>query len=157
MDAKLLPGTFMLEGAECGLKAASILSGFAPTPKSTELASKISLSATLLSEIGREVNQNANCFKESFQQTFEHVPMKCKSQYEAVLAAVEKASSFEKGDGSEGTEQPSRKPWKRFLSALDMDKDKFEAFQERLDESWVRVLMLQYIVSLVVLQIRAQK
>jgi hypothetical protein len=38
-----------------------------------------------------------------------------------------------------------------------MDKEKFEEFQESLNESWLRALMLQYIVSLVVLQIRAQK
>ena len=157
MDAKHLPGAFMLEAAEYGLKAASVLSSFAPTAKSKELASKISLSATLLSEIARQVNRNATCFKENFKENFEHIPMKCKEQYQAVLTAVEKASSFEKGDATEGTGQSPQKPWKRLLSALGVDKDKFEAFQECFNESWSRVLMLQYIVSLIVLQIRAQK
>jgi hypothetical protein len=157
MDAKHLPGAFMLEAAEYGLKAASVLSSFAPTPKSRELASKICLSATLLSEIGRQVNQNATCFKENFEKNFELVPMTCKKQYQTVLTALEKASSFEKGDATEGTGQSPQKPWKRLLSALGVGKDKFEEFQECFNESWLRVLMLQYIVSLIVLRIRAQK
>jgi hypothetical protein len=157
MDAKTLPGTFILEAAENGLKAASILATFVPSQKSRDLASRISLSACVLSEVGKEVNQNANCFKENFQKTFEHVPIKCKEQYEKVIAAVAKASSFIGSVPEEGIVHVPQKPWKRLLSALDMDKEKFEEFQESLNESWLRALMLQYIVSLVVLQIRAQK
>jgi len=157
MDAKPLPGDFILEAAEDGLKTASILSSFALSPQSKGLASDIAHSATLLSEIGKEVNQNASCFKENFQKTFEHVPMKCKEHYQKVLKAVEKASSFEKGDAVEGIKHTSRKPWKRLLSALDMDKEKFEKFQDSVDGCFLSALMLQSIVSLIVLQIRAQK
>ncbi len=157
MDAKPSIGGFILEAAECGLKAASLLSNFAPSVKSKDMAAKISLSATLLTEVGKEVNQNATCFKENFQSTFENFPRKCKQQYQQILTAVEKASSFPTVHTGEGTETTAQKPWKRFLSALDMDKDKFKDFQESLNQSWERVLMLQRIVSLIVLQIRAQQ
>ncbi|KAE9367219.1 hypothetical protein N431DRAFT_418365 [Stipitochalara longipes BDJ] len=156
MDSKPLPGAFILQAAEHGLKAASILPSFSPSAKSKSLASKISLSATLLSEIGKQVNLTAACFKENFQQTFEHVPMKCEEQYVKVLKALEKASSFDKSDLEEGTPSKPQKPWERLRSALDMNKAQFEEFRESLDESWHRVLMLQHIVSLIVLQIRAQ-
>ena len=157
MDAQLLPGAFILEAAEHGLKAASMLSSFSPSMKFKELTATISLSASLLSEIGKQVNFSAACFKENFQTTFEHVPMRCEEQYLKVLKALETASSFDKKDLVEGTEQKPQKPWNRLLSALNMDDDQFEEFQESLDESWLRVLMLQQIVTLIVLQIRAQK
>jgi hypothetical protein len=157
MDAKPLPGAFILEAAQYGLKAVSILASFAPSQKSRDLASRISLSACVLSEVGKEVNQNASRFKENFQKIFEHVPIECKEQYEKVIAAVSKASSFIGSVPQEGIVHVPQKPWKRLLSALNMDNEKFEEFQESLNESWLRSLMLQYIVSLVVLQIRAQK
>jgi hypothetical protein len=157
MDQKPLPGAFIFEAAQSGLQAAANLFGFAPSPKSKDLASKLSLSATLLSEIGKEVNQNAGYFKENFQQTFENVPIKCKKEYEMVLVGLEKATAWKKGEPLEGTEDPPKKPWKRLLFALSMGKDEFKEFENSLDESWLRALMLQYIVSLVVLQVRAQK
>jgi hypothetical protein len=160
MDTKPLPGAFILGAADYGLKAASILTSFAPSRKSKDLASKLSISATVLSEVGKEVNKNASCFKENFQKTFEHVPMKCQEKYEKVLAALEKASSFTKREPPiEGIVIVNipQTPWSRFLSELHMDKHAFRGFQESLDQAWLQALMLQYIVSLVVLQIRAQK
>lgn len=159
MDEKPLPGAFILETAEYGLKASSILFDFPPSGKFKDLASKISLSATVLSSVGKEMNQNASCFKENFQEKFEHITLKCAEKYHIVLAAVEKACSFVKNEEVEGTESGPQKPWKRFLTALDMDKDKkkFEDFQDHLDESFMQALTLQRIVSLIVLQIRAQK
>jgi len=56
-----------------------------------------------------------------------------------------------------GTEDSPKKPWKRLLFVLGKDKEELEEFGESLEESWQRALMLQNIVSLVVLQIRAQK
>ncbi len=70
-----------------------------------------------------------------------------------VLKALETASSFDKRDVA----QRPQKAWNRVLEALNMDKCQFEEFQESLDECWLRGLMLQQIVSLIVLQIRAQK
>jgi len=157
MDTQTLPGAFILEAAEHGVKAASFLFSFSPSAKSKELAAKISLSASLLSETGKQVNSSAACFKENFQTTFEHVPMRCQEQYLKLLKALETASSFDKRDIVAGTENAPQKPWKRLLAALNMDDDQFEEFQESLDECWLRGLMLQQIVSLIVLQIRAQK
>jgi hypothetical protein len=161
MDAKPQPGAFLIEAADYGLKAASILTSFAPSKKSRDLASKLSISATVLSEVGKEVNKNASCFKDNFQKIFENVPIKCKEKYQKVLAALDKASSFTKmaRDPIEGIVFVNipQKPWSRFLSELDMDKYDFVMFEESLDEAWQQALMLQYIVSLVVLQIRAQK
>lgn len=159
MDAKPLPGAFLIEAADHGLKAASILTSFAPSKKSRDLASKLSISATVLSEVGKEVNKNASCFKDNFQKTFENVPIKCKEKYEKVLTALGKASSFTKREPVEGIVFVNipQKPWSRFLSELDMDRFDFLMFEESLDEAWQQALMLQYIVSLVVLQIRAQK
>jgi hypothetical protein len=154
MDQKIQPGTFILEAAESGLKAAATLSSFAPK---ADLASKLSLSATLLSQIGKEVNENADCFKGNFQRMFENVPMRCKKEYEKVLVGLEKAMTWKKGEAVEGTGEVPKKPWKRLLSAMDMDKYEFEEFEESLEASWLRALMLQYIVSLIVLQIRARK
>jgi hypothetical protein len=159
MDAKPQPGGFLIEAADYGLKAASILTSFAPSKKSRDLASKLSISASVLSEVGKEVNKNASYFKDNFQKTFEHVPIKCKEKYEKVLAALDKASSFTKREPIEGIVFVNirQTPWSRFLSELDMDKYDFGLFRDSLDETWKQALMLQYIVSLVVLQIRAQR
>jgi hypothetical protein len=159
MDANPQPGRFLIEAAEYGLKAASTLTSFAPSKKSRDLASKLSISATVLSEVGKEVNKNAGYFKDNFRKIFEHVPIQCKEKYEKALAALDKASSFTKRETIEGIVFVNipQKPWSRFLSGLDMDKYDFELFQDSLDDAWKQALMLQYIVSLVVLQIRAQK
>ena len=161
MDAKPQPGAFLIEAADYGLKAASILTSFAPSNKSRNLASKLAISATVLSEVGKEVNKNASCFKDNFQKVFENVPIKCKEKYQKVLAALDKASSFAKREpipieGIVFVDIP-QKPWSRFLSELDMDRFDLLMFEESLDKAWQQALMLQYVVSLVVLQIRAQK
>jgi hypothetical protein len=156
MDAKILPGEFILEAAELGRKTAAALSSFASSVKVKDLASKLSLSATLLFQVGKEVNGHAKCFTTNFMQTFEHITRRCETEYDTVLTALDKASSWRKDDAEEYEELP-KKPWKRFLFALGMDDDEFEEFEEKLNESWVRALMLQQIVTLIVLQIRAQK
>jgi hypothetical protein len=156
MDQRVLPGDFILEAAALGRKTAAALSSFSSSVKVSNVASKISLSATLLSEIGKEVNRNEACFKANFQKTFEHVPMKCEKEYDTLLNALDKATSWRK-DEIVGTEDPPKKPWKRILFALGMDESELEEFGESLEESWLRALMLQQIVSLIVLQIRAQK
>ncbi len=159
MDAKPQPGRFLIEAAEYGLKAASTLTGFAPSKKSRHLASKLSISATVLSEVGKEVNKNAGYFKDNFQKIFEHVPIKCQEKYEKVLAALDNASSFRKREPIEGIVYVNipQKPWSRFLSELVVENYEFGLFQDSLDDAWKQALMLQYIVSLVVLQIRAKK
>ena len=151
------PGDFILEAADFGLQVAAKLIGFVPSAKSKDFATMISMSATLLSEVGKEVNRNATCFKENFPATFEQLTMKCKNEYETVLAALVKAMSWKKGESVEGTEELPTGSWKRVIHALAMDKDKLENFEKALGDSYVRALALQYMVSLVVLQIRAQK
>ena len=157
MEPKSLPGDFILETADFGLQVAAKLTGFVPSAKSKDFTNKISMSATLLSEVGREVNRNAICFKENFPATFEQLTTKCKQEYGIVLAALVKAMSWKKGESVEGTEKLPIGSWKRVIHALAMDKDKLENFEKALGDSYVRALALQYMVSLVVLQIRAQK
>jgi len=157
MDQRPQPGAFILETADTGLAVAAGLSCFGASSKVKDLASKVSLSATLLTEIGREVNQNGEFFKNNFQEKFENVMVKCKTEYEVVLAGIEKANSWKKEDSVEGVEDPPRKAWKQLMWALRMDDDEFEEFEEALDESFRQALMLQLVVWLVVLQIRAQK
>jgi hypothetical protein len=156
MDQRVLPGDSILEAAELGRRTAAALSSFSSSVKAFSLASLISLSATLLSEIGKEVNRNEACFKANFHKTFEHIPMKCEKEYNTLLNAFDKAASWRKDDVV-GTEDSPKKPWKRLLFVLGKDKEELEEFGESLEESWQRALMLQSIVSLVVLQIRAQK
>jgi len=156
MDEPVSPGYFILQAAELGLRTAAAVLGFAPSYKAKKLASKLSLSATLLSEVGKEVNRNEGCFKNNFQQTFEHVAVRCEKEYNTVSNALDRATSRRKDDVVRAEESP-KKPWKRLMFELGMNDNQFEEFEETLDESWARALMIQHVVSLIVLQVRAQK
>jgi hypothetical protein len=57
MDPPRQLGSFILEAADQGLKLAGILAHLGSGQRIRDLASKVSLSATILTEVGREVNR----------------------------------------------------------------------------------------------------
>jgi hypothetical protein len=158
MDQSRQPGSFILEAADQGLKLAAALTHFGSSQRVRDLASKVSLSATVLTEVGREVNHNAEYFKSAFQEKFGNVTLKCEKEFERLLAAIEKANTGTKNEFNEGlVEFPPKNAWKRLLWAMSMDEGEFDDFKDSLDELFYQAAMLQYVIGLVILQIRGQK
>jgi len=158
MDHSQQPGSFILKAADEGLKLAAALSHFASGQRTRDLASKISLTATILTEVGREVNHHAGYFKTTLQKKFQNVTTKCEKDFDRVLSAIDKANTWKSGDSGEGSiELPPKKAWKRLLWAMSMNETEFDDFDDSLDESMTQAAMLQCIVALVVLQIHGQQ
>tara|TARA_R110002060_G_scaffold66906_1_gene75655 strand:- start:883 stop:1356 length:474 start_codon:yes stop_codon:yes gene_type:complete len=151
------PGSFILEIADTGLAVTTLLSRFGSGYRLKNLANSISLSATLLIEVGRDVNKNEAFFKDNFQAKFEGALAKCKKEYEQVVAAVEKVNSWEKDETDETKEGPPKKPWKKLAWGLGMTNSEFSDFEDELDESYKIAMMAQVIVQLVILQVNANK
>jgi hypothetical protein len=156
MDPKFSPTAFIYEAANTGLAAVAALSSFSSDRRIKDLAATMSLSASLLSEIGRTVDGNEGYFKSDFVLRFEKLIDKCKKKYEMVLAGLEKANSWKKLD-SAGATEPAKKRWEKLQWALDMKADEIHEFEDSLNESYNQVSMLQSVVMLVILQMHAQE
>ncbi|PVH69273.1 hypothetical protein DL98DRAFT_522295 [Cadophora sp. DSE1049] len=151
------PGNFILDIANTGLGVTASLSRFGSGYRVKNVANSISLSATLLIEVGRDVNKNEAFFKDNFEAKFQGALAKCKKEYEQVVAAVEKVQSWKKDETDETKEGPPKKPWKKLAWGLGMTDDEFSDFEDELDESYKIAMMAQVIVQLVILQVNAQK
>lgn len=151
------PGNFILDVANTGLGVTASLSRFGSGYRVKNVANSISLSATLLLEVGRDVNKNEAFFKDCFEVKFHSALAKCKKEYEQVVAAVEKVQSWKKDETDETKEGPPKKPWKKLAWGLEMTDDEFSDFEDELDESYKIAMMAQVIVQLVILQVNAQK
>lgn len=157
MDQKRCPGNFILEIANTGVEATAILARFGPGYRIKNIANSTSLSAGLLLQVGRDVNEHEQLFKDNFKQKFEGALSKCKKEYEQLVAAVEKVNSFKKDESDENAETLPKKHWKRVAWGLSMTDDEFSDFEDELDESYKIAMMAQVIVQLVILQVHAQK
>jgi hypothetical protein len=157
MGQQRSPGDFILEAADAGLRVAFALCHFGSSQRIKDLASKISLSATVLTEVGREVNRNADDFKDAIQEKFRDITLRCEKDYGIVLAAIEKANSWTKDESLEETEDPPKNSWKKLLWALGMNEREFDALIDSLDDSMGQATMVQYTVMLVIFQIRGKK
>ena len=157
MGQQRSPGDFILEAADAGLRAASALSHFGSSQRIKDLASKISLSATVLTEVGREVNRNADDFRDAIREKFRNITLRCEKDYGTVLTAIDKANSWSKDETREESEDPPKRSWKRLLWALGMNEGEFDDFNDSLDESIEQAVLLQYTVMLVILQIHGKR
>lgn len=157
MEKSCSHGAFLLETAAVGQSVTVAISYFTTfSVHLRNLASKISLSTALLIEAGNQANANP-FFTSTFQAKFEPVVLKCKKNYEIILAAVEKAASHKGGEElAEGETKIPKKPWKKFLWAMDMDEDAFDDFEIEFDDSLTGVRMVQIVVQLVILQANAK-
>src|SRR4051794_28351705 len=111
IDQRRCPGNFILDIANTGLGATALLSRFGSGYRIKNIANSISLSAGLLSEVGRDVNKNEAFFKDNFATKFQGALAKCKKEYEQAIAAVEKVASWKKDETNESAEAPPKKPW----------------------------------------------
>ena len=157
MSQQRSPGAFILEAADTGLRAASALSHFGSSQRIKDLASKISLSATILTEVGREVNRNADDFKDVIQEKFLNITLRCEKDYSIVLTAIWKAKSWKRDESQEESEDPPRNSWKKLLWALGMNERELDDLNDSLDQAIEQVTMLQHIVRLVIFQIRGKE
>ncbi|KAK0117363.1 hypothetical protein ONS96_013194 [Cadophora gregata f. sp. sojae] len=157
MASKRCPGNFILDIANTGIGVTASLSRFGSGYRVKNVANSISLSATLLIDVGRDVNKNEGYFKDNFEAKFHVALAKCKKEYEQVVAAIEKVQSWKKDETDETKEGPPKKPWKKLAWGLGMTDDEFSDFEDELDESYKIAMMSQVVVQLVILQVNAQK
>jgi hypothetical protein len=150
-------GAFLLEAAELGQSVSVALSYFSTSVHLRNITLGISLSTALLTEAGNQVNTHP-FFTPAFRTKFEPAILKCKRNYETILAAVEKAASSKGGEELEDSEtKVPKRPWKKFLWAMEMDEDAFEEFETAFSDSLTGVRMVQIVVQLVVLQVNAKE
>ncbi|CAL3973451.1 unnamed protein product [Diplocarpon coronariae] len=157
MDRKRQPGNFILEIGNMGLELTASLTCFGAGNRVRNLANSISLSATLLSEAGREVNNHAEIFKDNFQSKFEGALLKCKKEYEQCYAAIDKVNSWKKDETDDTAKDIPKRPWKKLAWGLEMTDGEFSDYEDELEESFKVAMMAQVIVQLVILQVQARQ
>jgi len=157
MGERRAPGDFILEVADSGLLAASSLIHSGCRQIIKDLATKISLSATVLIQVGREVNRNADDFTEAFQEKFMSITSRCENDYRIVRAAVEKINSWTKDEARDESEELPKKTWQKLLWALGMNEREYDDLDNSIDESMEQAVLLQCIVKLLILQIYGKK
>lgn len=151
------PGNFILEAADTGLAAVASVSYLGPSQKIKKLAAKISLSASLLTTVGREVNKHEGYFKDNFPEKFEILAVKCQKEYEKILAGIEKSNSWKEGDSGEEADKPPKQQWKKLMWALGLKEDGMYDLEESLNKAFHRAVLLKGVVFLVVLQMHGQE
>jgi hypothetical protein len=162
MEIASNPGAFLLETAAVGQKLSIAISYFTSSAaRLRDLASHIAVSTALLAEAGNQANAHP-FFSPHFQTKFEPTILKCKKNYEIILAAVEKANAHKGGDmvdygrGDILISVP-KKPWQKFLWAMGMNANEFKDFENAFMDSLAGVRMVQVVVQLVVLQVVAKE
>lgn len=151
------PGDFILEVANHGREVTTLLLLLFSSMRAQDIAARVSLSVTTLTEAGNAVNGNAECFKDNFQPKFESILVKFSEKFDIIQAACEKASSWERGDLATNAERPRKGPYQKLIWAFGMAEDKLDNFIGSLDESYKPALFLNYLVDLIVLQIHGQQ
>ncbi|CZT10074.1 hypothetical protein WAI453_006389 [Rhynchosporium graminicola] len=157
VDENRCPGNFILNIASTGLGVVASLSHFGYFYRIKCVANNISLSASILNEVGRGVNQHETLFKDNFEEKFSGALKKCKKEYEQVAAALDKIRSYKKNEINEETEGMPKSPLKKLMWGLDMTLSELNKFENELDQSRKIAFTAQTIVQLVILQVNAQK
>ncbi|CAG8978141.1 hypothetical protein HYALB_00013024 [Hymenoscyphus albidus] len=155
------PGAFILIAASAAEQVVVGLCHFKYQYRVEEFASQIAFIGNFLSTAGKEVNENPKYFKESFDEKFGGFTQKCKSKFEIILAALEKARSYKKGFGDAREDvcevaEPPKKPWDRLQWGLGMNDEQIDKFEEDVQELAQGAGVLMSVVSLIVLQKTAQ-
>ncbi|CAG8949461.1 hypothetical protein HYFRA_00007691 [Hymenoscyphus fraxineus] len=155
------PGAFILDAASAAEQVVVGLCHFKYQYRVEEFASQIAFIGNFLSTAGKEVNENPNYFKENFEEKFGGFTQKCKSKFEIILAALEKARSYKKGFGDTREDvcevaEPPKKPWDRLQWGLGMNDEQIDKFEEDVQELAQGAGVLMSVVSLIVLQKTAQ-
>lgn len=156
MGERRAPGDFILETADSGLRVASSLIHSGSRQRIKDLASKISLSAAVLTQVGREVNRNADDFTDAFEAKFTSITSRCEKDYQTIGASIEKINSWTKDETRDDSEGPPKKTWKKLLWALGMNESEFDDLDNSLDETMEQAVLLQSIVKLLILQIHGK-
>src|SRR5947207_2106576 len=148
-------GASIISVATAGISVASSLVHFTisyrnSTKKLEALASRVTLSATILTEVGNTIKENEQYFKKNeFDKKFGSVLNRCNADYETLREAVSKASlgrlTTEQGpakDGNRRTDPKKMSAWRKLAWALG-GEDAIQDLKKSLDESVSQVLMMQ--------------
>lgn len=143
--------------ASAGITAAAAIFSFATSYRGSsgkleDLASRVSLSATILEQVGKTITENEHYFKrDEFDEKFGRVTQRCKLDYDALNRAISKSRSST-GHGEPGLAEDTTRlnetttkkmsPWKKLVWALG-GKDAIEELQRSLAESMAQVSMMQ--------------
>ena len=157
MDQNRYPGNFILEVAKTGLTAVASLSCFSSGYRIKNVNNSLSLSAGLLAEVGRNVNEHESFFKDNFKTKFEGALSKCMKEYEQCIAAVKKVETWKEDESDESEDKPPKRGWQKLAWGLGMTNSEFSDFEDELDESYKVAMMAQVVVQLVVLQVHARQ
>ena len=145
--------------ASAGISVATTLIRFSLSYKGSvkkieDLSLRVSLTATILTTVGKAIESHKDFFKEDdFKEKFGLVIDRCKKDYGTLSVALDQARSaaYDVGSGRGGLVKKMT-PWKKLVWALG-GEERMKDLQSSLEESKSQVLMMQSAASLIVLQI----
>ena len=163
MASKPSPGSFLMETASIGFTIVTSILNLGASRKLKDLAAEISLSASLLSEAGREVDQNSRYFSGTFESKFKIITEKCRTEYEKVRAALEAVQSYDtpipaiRNNVMYISDQPPSQPWKKLVWGLEKSQYDSSKVVEEIKGCSEQAWMINYVILLVVIQKHAQE
>ena len=146
--------------ASAGVSVVSTLTKFGisfrgSNEKINSLASRVSLTASILSDIATTVEQNASGFKkEEFWMTWRKILLSCEESYGKLDRALLKARRLGASKGKNGNDGVS--VWGKLVRALGGETE-MQDLETSLDRCGQQVMMMQQAVQISVLSLIAQR